>query len=58
MLINCNIKVLTCVFSTFQGAAGMQGSAELVKFCFLEIMNEVCLHEMSNVIFSDFYVAV
>lgn len=57
MLINDNINVLTCIFSTFQGAAGMLGSADLVKLCYPEIMNEICLYKMSK-IFSDFHVVV
>lgn len=54
MLINDIIKVF---FSQFQGAAGMQGSADLVKLCFLEITNEILsLFNTFQGIFSDFYV--
>lgn len=37
MLINDRVEM--CVFfSEFQGAAGMLGSADLVKLCFLQII--------------------
>lgn len=58
MLINYNMKVLTGIFSNFQGAAGMLGSADLVKLCCLGIMNTILfLHKISG-IFSDFYFVV
>lgn len=56
VLINYNKKLFTCIFSKFQGAAGMLGSADLVKLSFLEIMNEIFVF-VRNII-SDFYVVI
>lgn len=42
MLINCDMKALTHIVSQLQGAAGMLGSADLVKLCSLKIMTEIC----------------